>query len=153
MTKESKLSDLPDAVVQKGDELSQMLAEFKQKLDKEDKGDELLIPSVDHAAAKSEELPVSTTLRWFLAAALSTNVLSMKHFPFSSVGPDVFAEEKITVGPLRIIQNKIPELELLGRHEGTGGLNRTTVDETRDQILVIRKHMSLSVSLPSCYLA
>ena len=87
MTKESKLSDLPDAVVQKGDELSQMLSEFKQKLDKEENGDELLIPSVDHAAAKSEELPVSTILRWFLAAALSTNVLTMKHFPFSSVGP------------------------------------------------------------------
>ena len=52
MTEKSKLSDLPDAVVQKGDELSQMLAEFTQKLDKEDKGDELLIPSVDHAAPK-----------------------------------------------------------------------------------------------------
>jgi hypothetical protein len=37
-----------------------MLADFKKTLNKEDSKDKLLLLSVDHAAAKFEELQVST---------------------------------------------------------------------------------------------
>lgn len=58
----------------------------------------------------------------------------------------MFMTAKIWLEPLALIQNKTPDIELLGLKEGVQS-NRLTIEQTKGLISVIQAHVSFSVCI------